>query len=414
MNTDRAITVANDETLVGLISQAQTRLVVLAPGLNLGVAERLAQRWRELGPDRVTVILDIDPEVYRLGYGDFEALQLLDGVASEVGGILQRQPGIRIGLVLADGKTLVYSPTPKLIDAGPSSPQTPNAVILDAPPAKVLAELGQGENGVKDQVVGLDNAQRRDIAAVSKDLKQNPPQKFEIAQAVRVFNAKFEFVEFELIGTQIERKTIQIPPELMGLARDEHTKRLLRTSFRVVGDREALSGQRLQKAKAWIVKNYLTVLPGYGTVVLRSIRPEFEKKVAQLVRCVERFERLVQKRLQAAMDRSLDSLVEALLPSVTQNPPQHWKKYGPLDQEAVQHLFRQELARTSGTAESLIKGMKTKLVFKGVTYDSLCDPKFVETVRNALPGLGQLATEFDAAKAKEGEPQLGLWNIQSA
>src|SRR5436309_1632414 len=94
-----AMTVASDEALTALVRRARRSLVVLAPGLTKAVAEAVAERWRILGPDAVSVILDVDAEVCRLGYGEIEALQLLERTASCLGGVLQRQPGIRIGLL---------------------------------------------------------------------------------------------------------------------------------------------------------------------------------------------------------------------------------------------------------------------------------------------------------------------------
>ena len=62
--------VASDEALVMMIKSAQKRLVVIAPALTKPVADAISQRLDDLGKIDVTVILDSDPEVYRLGFGD--------------------------------------------------------------------------------------------------------------------------------------------------------------------------------------------------------------------------------------------------------------------------------------------------------------------------------------------------------
>ncbi len=104
-----AITVANDESLSEVIRSAQKRLVVLTPAVSIRVAEAIAERWKVLGKDAVTVVLDVDPEVYRLGYGDIKALELLEPVAADLGVMVNRHKGIRVGMVIADDRTLVYS-----------------------------------------------------------------------------------------------------------------------------------------------------------------------------------------------------------------------------------------------------------------------------------------------------------------
>ena len=70
MNTrDRSFAVADDAYLCRAILSAEKRLVVVAPALNAKVANTLCEQWRRLGGSNVSVILDLDPEVFRLGYG---------------------------------------------------------------------------------------------------------------------------------------------------------------------------------------------------------------------------------------------------------------------------------------------------------------------------------------------------------
>jgi len=76
-DSDRAFAVASDATLVGLIQRAQRRLVVVCPALSESVASALSDRLADEGALGVTVILDADPEVYRLGYGTETALDRL-------------------------------------------------------------------------------------------------------------------------------------------------------------------------------------------------------------------------------------------------------------------------------------------------------------------------------------------------
>jgi hypothetical protein len=126
---------------------------------------------------------------------------------------------------------MVYAPTPLLIEAGSQQENRPNAVIVGPPPLSVLREMGFGENGYSDQTIGLDLAKDIEIKPVLDDLQINPPQKFDLARTVRVFNAHIEFVDFNLVGASIARKTVRIPARLMGLAGDEATARLLRASI---------------------------------------------------------------------------------------------------------------------------------------------------------------------------------------
>ncbi len=94
----QSITVANDDTLNDLIRSVTRRLVLLAPVVSRRVAEAIINRWNALPPNAVSVVLDMDPEVYRLGYGDPDALLMLEEAARRLERALNRQRGIRIGL----------------------------------------------------------------------------------------------------------------------------------------------------------------------------------------------------------------------------------------------------------------------------------------------------------------------------
>lgn len=72
----------DDSQVIALIETAQEWLVIMAPGLGLEVAIAIANRWQALGTDRVKVILDVDPEVARLGYGTLEGLELIQKAAA--------------------------------------------------------------------------------------------------------------------------------------------------------------------------------------------------------------------------------------------------------------------------------------------------------------------------------------------
>ena len=107
LTSGRTFTVASDEALVKLISSARHRLVVVAPALTHSVANALSRRFNDLGQLDVTVILDPDPEVYRLGFGDYAALETIRAASAKNLFDLREQPGVRIGVIVSDETTLV-------------------------------------------------------------------------------------------------------------------------------------------------------------------------------------------------------------------------------------------------------------------------------------------------------------------
>lgn len=407
-DTARSITIANDETLCELIASANRRLIILVPAVSTAVAKAICDRWKNLGAHAVSVILDFDPAVYRMGYGDEGGLNLLVETAKALKAEIHQQPGIRLGLIIADDETMVYSPPPLLIEAGPETPQAPNAVRIGAAPKEIETELGKGKDGADGQVIGKEVVCEDVIGKVQKNLDENPPQKFDIVRKVNVFNAYFEFVEFELKGTYLDRKTIAIPSHLMGVV-DEGTKEKLRTSFRLIDADDELSGEHIEKDKSLIVKKFLKSLKGYGNVILRTKKDDFRKEVAALKDAVEEFSKKVKGELQKRIDERREALVVALFPPIKQNPPKEWiKSDGKIpDDETLREFLDADLRRAFGSADKLIRQMEVKCNFKGVTYESLQDEKFINVAQKAIPELEDLYDEYGAAKAKsDGQQSL--------
>lgn len=79
----QTFTVASEYQLVCLIREARDRLVVVAPALPRAVAQALARRCADQSVS-ITVVLDADAEVYRLGYGDPASLELLRHAMTEM------------------------------------------------------------------------------------------------------------------------------------------------------------------------------------------------------------------------------------------------------------------------------------------------------------------------------------------
>jgi hypothetical protein len=209
-------------------------------------------------------------------------------------------------------------------------------------------------------------------------------------------------VEFELAGTAVERRKVAIPSELMGLA-DERTQKLLKTSFQLVDATDDLSGGHLRRDKDRIAQTFLKNLKGYGNAILRTDWPEFEHEVERLKAAVEAFKVQVRGRLQATIDKNREALKAALLPRVRENPPPSWTRADGSRPEPylVEKWLDGELRRAFGTVDRLVGDMKVKVVFKGVTYDTLKDPQFIELAKKAMPSLETLHQEYEAARASE-------------
>lgn len=404
MNTPEVSIVSLDDgQMIELILECQSRLIFIAPGVSVPVAEALAKSWIKIGPEGVSILLDVDPEVCRLGYGSFEGIATLQTTAHQLGTTVNHRPGIRVGIVLTDRTTLVFSPIPLLIEAESTALPRPNAVRLDVLTPDAWPEASTIQKQAQDLIEGSEPVEPGRLEEVAKDLAENPPQKFDLARIVRVFNARFQFVEFELSGLLISRMRVPIPLDLMGLAKDQATQELLQSTFRLVREDSDISGKNILDIKKEIAHRYLTLLKGYGVVCMRVNKEDFLKEVADLRKQIEQFQMQVESQLQAEMNANKERLAEALFPAVYANRPERWTRFiGPQPSKSeVRDCLVNDLNRCFGSARKLISKMKVTVTFKDVTYESLCDPEFVEIAKRAIPSLRILHEEYVAARAQD-------------
>lgn len=422
-------TVVNDETLLVAIRAARKKLVLVAPGISKTIAEALGKRFKELGRLSITVILDVDPEVCRLGYGEIEGLQKIKELADENLLELRHQPGVRLGLLISDTETLIYAPTPLLIEAGSRQPEKPNAIVIrDVPLAQVERAIAVEENSLPSEAeIGKQVVVAKQIAEVVRDLKENPPKEFNIARAERVFNSRIQYVEFKVEKYKLSSRVAPIPPDLMGLADSADLLDRWRNSFRMFDGKKSFlvkiaerdesglamrspdgspklvdySEKHLEKEKAQIVRDYLFVVPNFDTVILRARRTEFDARVEQFRTRLADFKAAAEAQLTDELKRSIQNLVDYLAPRATEKPLARYRKASlsaQVDGGELKAMLAADLAEAFGKVDTAFDPSLT-VRFKDVTYESIHDGKFRAALERVMPArtVEKLFHEYDAA-----------------
>lgn len=77
-----------------MISMAKQRAIYAAPSINDSVAGALVEQSRD-AQFQIVVILDYDEDLFRLGYGLAESVNML----RDAGISVRKEPGLRIGFV---------------------------------------------------------------------------------------------------------------------------------------------------------------------------------------------------------------------------------------------------------------------------------------------------------------------------
>lgn len=432
-NNQNLFTIANDETLTAAIRACQQKLVYIAPGVTVPIVEAIDELLSRLDAPAVTVIIDTDPEVCRLGYGTEAGLKLLHKVATEWQMPLRCQPGVRIGVLMSDDQMWVYTPTPLLIEAGAQRNDQPNAMVLGHPQtlqavAKACAADGYDKNAtpLPDQAeIGRSPASPIAIKNALQDLERQPPKPFDLARIERVYSSKLQYVELEVTGYRLTARRVQVPNDLL-VGNDKTLEARLRNSFALLEDKETLaveipdanpktneklekdgkpvlvkySEREIEAERKALMKAFLTPIPGYGQLISRARREAFDIRVQWLQDRIKAYKKAIEAALSDAVNKSIDELIEALLPTVRRSPPDRLLKNclsNPPNDDDLRTALKNELHSAFNVGDKFFQPT-VKVVFKDLTYETTQDSAFRRQIENTFKiKADDFFNEFDAA-----------------
>jgi hypothetical protein len=396
----RTFVVASDEALIELILGARNRLVVIAPALTQSVADALSRRLHDLN-DRVTIILDSDPEVYRLGFGDQAALDKIREVSADIHVGLREQRGVRIGVVIADDTTLVYSPVSRNIEAGSTSIDKPNAIVLSGSVANRLATAAGSDNrdDAPPPEVGTKALEAAKVLAMQADLKANPPKPFDITRRMNVFSSRVQYVEFSASNYRLTTRQIPLPPELIDVDDDDLKSRInsrIRPPFDGIGKLEINieSGGKLASIQVddiWlknerkrIEDEFTFQINNFGRVILYGDRDAFDKATSRFKQIIEAYQKALGEKLVEEKIAFEERIVEEFWRKWEQSPPKYFARW---NIETNSENIRRELGRL---AEELFKSAISfeapviKILYKNVAPENIRDSNFLESLRRIM------------------------------
>lgn len=397
-----------------LISKARHSVCYAAPGIQNEVACEIAKAAHRLGPELITVCLDFDEHVLRMGFGELAAVGILRNVDININSI----NGLRTGLVVVDYEGFIFTPTALYLESDRRPPHAPNAMRLSkeqvmetlarlSPSAKViaiaLANSAEEKEKIRLQTVELSSksVSEEQFFMMSKQLEEVPPVKFDVARQVRVFNAYLQYVEMNLEGAAIQRHRLSIPSSIQKLGSSEDLEGRLKTTFDLISKDDKLSSKVLEN-RLNDIRKYFTRSLGkdLGRVILKTAKPYFEDSIKKFRNELKIHQEKVDKDLQELLDESRKQIVDYYVPYVLNSPPEAMRGQF-LKQSHIEARvwLESELDRVFPKADNLIKKMKLDVRYKDVTYETLNHNEFLEVVKDAFPQIDwdKPYSEFRAA-----------------
>ena len=365
----RTFTAATDDSLISLIEGAKDRLAIIAPGLTTPVARALAARMRELPDLSLTVILDADAEVYRMGYGDAEALEIIREVSLSKMFDLREQPGVRIGVVISDDRTMVYAPVSRNVEAGSTTEEKPNAIMLGGRATEKLAEASGAADG--EMEVGVTGVEPGRVAQMEEDLKANPPIPFDLTRKLRVFMTEVQYIELRVLNADFGSHKIKLPKGFQKLD-DESLRRDIDSSLKIPIDLEkqldvSINSYRghetlkvneaaIKRERDGIERTFFHDWKGRGKVILRKDKEQFTNEKDRLVEIITEYHKSLKTKFEDSKIIFRQRLVSEFLGVWQKSPPEHLIRRRKTDKQSC----RQDI-------ESEAEGMFQRAVALGTT-----------------------------------------------
>ena len=176
--------IAND------IRKAQHSVCYAAPGIQRDPANAMAELARRLDPEFITVCLDFDERVMRMGFGELAAVKTL----RDAGIVVNSTSGLRTGLVIVDHQGYIFTPTALYLEAEARPADAPNAMRLS-------------KDQVTEALARLSPAAKAIAIAFAKTEEE---RKHIREQAVEVPSTKVIDEEFAAVDTVITVKVFLI------------------------------------------------------------------------------------------------------------------------------------------------------------------------------------------------------------
>jgi hypothetical protein len=388
--SSRCFTHLSGEDVAQAIHAARKRVVLAAPGLQQPVAAALANTRNRLGRQAVRVVLDVTDRTARMGYGDIDSVELLNEGDVDV----RAEPGLRTCVLICDDEGFAFFAPPLLVESVDDRHVGPNALVLHPEQVRAtVSALCPAETPSEPLPVpelGQVVLTEEQVKQVKASLDANPPQKFDLARKVNVFNAFVEFIELRLTGLQISSRKVPLPKDLVLATKDNATTNRLLTTFKLVSDDSsvAMEAGEVSRRVLNLRERYTRSLgDSLGNVILRSKREALLTEVHAINVVIAEFKQKVVDRLEKELAASKKKLIDGLLPALQAAPPPALTAQ--LNGKPTVDIFRRylgdELGRVFPSAASLVGDMKLELVTKGVTYQMLSSVDFQKRVREAFP-----------------------------
>jgi hypothetical protein len=393
-------TAVTSERMVNLISDASLQVMYAAPAMDAAVADAIVQFTKKTSINQASVMLDCSPDVYREGYGEVGALDVL----RENGIQIAHASGLRIGVLIVDGKGYMYAPVSKT-QSFHRTGERKNAVIVNIGHNLHLQQEEQGEqaqlnvfDGFADEtVMGLYRTAEETASTVmeervtlnearmkqlKEELIRQPAPDFSMQQQLSEYRRLIQFVEVTFTGGRLEKTTIRIPSQLLNIAKEKGFEEKIKASYQLFNKDFSIHTKPMTEKVEKFRTKYTRTIPKYGNVILVAEKEKFIQDLQTLQKEIESYTSYLQNEVEKQIQNTKQELINNFTPILQMTPPQ--ELLSNTTEPEVRGYIHLLLSDEIPHAEEVLRRIELHCTFKDITEETLKNTQFYRQLEKAF------------------------------
>jgi hypothetical protein len=383
----------NFNKITDILLAARQVVVLAMPNVSVEIAEILVEIKKRF--QSVIIYLDIREEVYREGYGDIEALGILEKANIE---IMDLQ-GLNISFILVDEKGYFYFLKSRYFEEEGSSfdliPMHPEQVQLfknsfsDTRPL-LFQEIITGNDKLELEVVKNNATRLTDEKknALEKKLKEDPPLKPDLKRTLTVYTGKYQFAELKFKGANFHIKKIKLPQNALPF-KDSELSEAIEASLRLftnIPEKEFFAPFfDFKLLLDELRQDYLVYLKSREkNLINRDKKGEFLEKIESLKLKLSEVVEEIFNDLQKEIGNTRGRIFKTLLDFLINNPTEELNSYSKeVRENESDNLARMIVSKIQfPSARTLLKGVGIECHFYDITWDDLNNKEVIAEMRH--------------------------------
>lgn len=377
-------------TVLDLLFSAKKQVVISVPNITTEIAHSLVTTFSK-GID-VLLFLEFSENTYRNGYGDIEAIDIIQKTDIRI----LNKNGFNIYFYIIDDFGYFYFPKSSFHEkegiAYDLFPMTYEQILQ----IKILlrVQVDEDEDKIDKIIEQISTEQLNEISSaikiigekeqksVLKKLSTNPPLKPYFARTLDVYKAKFQYVDLKFKGANINSTKVKLPAKALPF-KDNKLKNAIEANLKLftnLSEKDFLNDffEIKDKIKVLREKYLFHIKIRDKSILQRDQRIEFENEIKSIVDDISETKTKILNKLQGEINNARKGIEKSLYDFLLANPPDNSNNlFGDILEDNIRYEVSKIITKIKfPDASSLLDEMKLDYYYYDITWEDLNNKDF--------------------------------------